>query len=51
MALKSFKFRYKTFRPGYKIFINEQKEYSIQLVDGTIIPESEIALDLIRDFQ
>jgi hypothetical protein len=51
MALKSYIFRYKNCRPGYKIFINEQKEYLIELVDGTIIPESEIAPDLIRDFQ
>jgi hypothetical protein len=51
MAFKSLLYRYKTCRSGYKILINEQKEYSIQLVDGTIILESEIAPDLIRDFK
>lgn len=48
-AFKSLLYRYKTCRPGYKIFINEQKEYLIQLVDGTIIPESEIAPDLVQE--
>ncbi len=51
MAFKSLLYRYKTCRPGYKIFINEQKEYLIQLVDGTILSESEIAPDLVQEFK
>jgi len=51
MALKSFVIRYRTCREGYTFHINEKHEYSLQLVDGTLISESEIAPDLIRVFK
>jgi hypothetical protein len=51
MALKSFVFRYRTCRVGYTFHINEKHEYSLQLVDGTLISESEIAPDLIQVFK
>ncbi len=51
MALKSFKFRYKTCRPGYKIFINDKQEYSLELVDGTVLIQSDIAPNIILEIK
>jgi hypothetical protein len=51
MALKSFIFRYKNCRPGYKIFINDKQEYFLELVDGTVLIQSDIAPNIILEIK
>jgi hypothetical protein len=51
MALRSLLYRYKTCRPGYKIFINDKQEYSLELVDGTILIQSDISPSIILEIK